>query len=295
MILKKRHISIFLTILAFFGYCPGIIQAFDWPAGAALVQRIQALKQEIYNAKMLVASAKSKKPNTAQAYLAMDLTNGAALMEKNPDKAYPIASTAKLMTAVIASENIDSRETIALTKDMLSPEGGSPAIFAGLNISAENLLQASLIQSTNDAAESLSYFVGREKFLALMNKKAKEIGMTHTFFADVHGLDKQSRSTAHDMAKLLAYIRKNNPEILETTKNNNFWLPDAQGNLLRFMNLNNFYSLPEFAGGKSGYSPAARQTFAGIFNINNKPIAIVLLRSTDFQSDTFKIINQLKN
>ncbi|UMX47417.1 MAG: serine hydrolase [Candidatus Nealsonbacteria bacterium DGGOD1a] len=281
--------------MAFFGYCPGTIQAFDWPAGAALIQRIQVLKQEIYNAKMLIVSAKSKKPNTAQAYLAMDLTNGAALMVKNPDKAYPIASTAKLMTAVIASENIDSEKTIALTKDMLSPEGSSPAIFAGLNISAKNLLQASLIQSTNDAAESLSYFIGREKFLALMNQKAKEIGMARTFFADVHGLDKQNLSTARDMAKLLTYIRKNNPKILEATKNNNFWLPDAQGKLLRFMNLNNFYGLPEFAGGKSGYSPEARQTFAGIFNINNKPIAIVLLRSTDFQSDTFKIIERLKN
>jgi D-alanyl-D-alanine carboxypeptidase len=156
-------------------------------------------------------------------------------------------------------------------------------------------LQASLIQSTNDAAESLSYFIGREKFLALMNQKAKEIGMVRTFFADVHGLDKQNLSTARDMAKLLTYIRKNNPEILEATKNNNFWLPDAQGKLLRFMNLNNFYGLPEFAGGKSGYSPEARQTFAGIFNIDNKPIAIVLLRSTDFQSDTFKIIERLKN
>lgn len=294
MSLRTRYILVLLLATPFLEFFPKTARAFDWPAGVALVQRIQVLKQEIYNAKMLALSAKSKKPITAAAYIAVDLSSGSALTKKNADKVYPIASTTKLMTAVIALKNISPDKTITLTKDMLSPEGGSPAIFSGLAISAKNLLQASLTQSTNDASESLAYFVGKEKFLALMNQKAREIGMANTFYADTHGLSKQSRSTANDMSKLLAYIYKNNPEILETTKNNNFWLPDAQGKLLKFMNLNNFYNLPEFVGGKSGYSSDAKQTFAAIFNIKGKPVAVVLLRSTDFQADAFKIVNQLK-
>ncbi|MFZ3073896.1 MAG: serine hydrolase [Minisyncoccales bacterium] len=290
-----RHIIIFTLIPAALAFAPKTALAFDWPDGAALIQRIQVLKQEIYNAKMLALSAKSKKKITAAAYLAVDLSNNSALLKKNTEQAYSIASTAKLMNAVVTLENIDTGKTITLTKQMLAPEGSSPAIFLGLNISAKNLLQASLAQSTNDASESLAIALGKEKFLSLMNRKAKELGMSKTVYYDVHGLNKKDRSTAADMVKLLAYINESHPEILAMTKNNNFWLPNQEGKLLRFMNLNNFYSFSDFIGGKSGYSPDAKQTFAAVFNIKGKPVAIVLLRSTDLQSDTFKIINQLKN
>jgi len=72
-------------------------------------------------------------------------------------------------------------------------------------------------------------------------------------------------------------------------------LPDANGYLLKFQNMNGFYYHPYFIGGKTGYSPEAHQTFAAIFNLNQKPIAIVILNSSNYQADTFKIINQIKN
>jgi D-alanyl-D-alanine carboxypeptidase len=118
--------------------------------------------------------------------------------------------------------------------------------------------------------------------------------MTGTVYADVHGLDAKSRSTAKDLAKLLAYIYKKHPEILAMTKNNDFWLPNRQGVWLKFQNMNYFYNVPEFVGGKTGYSPDARQTFAAIFNIGKKPVAIVMLHSTNLEADTFKIIGKLK-
>jgi D-alanyl-D-alanine carboxypeptidase len=276
-------------------FSPAPARAFDWPSGASLAEKIQVLRQEIYNVKTLIASAHSQKKTAAAAYLALNLSDNSVLAQKNSGIQHSIASITKLMSAVVALENIDSEKTITLTKKMLAPEGESPSLFAGLNISAQNLLSASLIQSTNDATEALAYFLGKEKFLALMNQKSKELGMPSTVFADVHGLDKKNRSTAADTAKLLAYIYKKHPGILSTTKSNNFWLPDAQGKLLKFLNLNNFYYLPEFVGGKTGYSPAAKQTFAGVFDINGKPVAIIVLRSSDYQSDTFNIINQLKN
>ena len=279
---------------SFFIYVPKAARAFDWPVGAAPAQRAQAIKQDAHNAKMLALSAKSKKPISAGAYLAVDLSNGKVLLQKKPDKVYPLASTTKLMNAVVTLENIDAKKNITLTDKMLAPEGHSPSIFEGLVISVHDLLQASLIQSVNDAAESLAWGLGKEKFLGLMNEKAKELKMAQTVYVDTNGLDAKSRSTAADMAKLLAYIQKNHPEILATTKNNNFWLPDAQGQLLKFVNLNNFYDYPGFVGGKTGYSPDAKQTFAAIFNIKKKPVAIILLHSSDYEADTFKILNQLK-
>ena len=294
MIINMRPILFCALILLFLASAPRAALAFEWPSGATVAQQIQAIKQEISNAKALVLSSKSKKPVTAASYLAVDLSTNAVLLKKNPDKIYPIASVTKLMNAVVALENSDTQNSLTLTDKMLLPEGGSPAIFKGASISVQNLLQASLTQSVNDAAESLAYGLGKEKFLGLMNQKAKEMAMTNTVYADVYGLDKKSRSTTTDMAKLLAYIYKQHPEILDMTKNNNFWLPDQKGNLVKFQNLNDFYSLSEFIGGKSGYTPDAKQTFAALFNINKKPVAIVLLHSTDFQADAFKIINQLK-
>jgi len=119
--------------------------------------------------------------------------------------------------------------------------------------------------------------------------------MANTVFFDAHGLSPANRSTATDLAKLLTYIYKNHPEILSITKDNNFWLPDPTGRLLKFQNVNNFYHLPEFIGGKTGYLPEAKQTLASLFNVNKEPVAIILLYSSNRQSDTFTIINQLKN
>lgn len=284
-----------LLILAVFAFVPRAGMAFDWPANVTAKQKSQVLLQEVKNLKTLALSAKSTKKNSAQAYMAVDLSNNKVLLKKNPDQVHSIASVTKLMNAVVVAENIDGDKKITLTKKMLLPFGSSPTIFAGLNISAKNLLQASLTQSVNDAAESLSFFLGKDKFVGLMNKKAKELGMTKTVFADTNGLNVLSRSTAADLGKLLDYVYKKHPDILKMTKNNDFWLPDAKGQSYKFQNMNDFYSYAGFIGGKTGYLPEAGHSFAALFEINKKPVAIVLLHSTNYQADTFKIINQLKN
>ncbi|MDD4201724.1 MAG: hypothetical protein PHU39_03060, partial [Candidatus Pacebacteria bacterium] len=103
-----------------------------------------------------------------------------------------------------------------------------------------------------------------------------------------------NRSTSKDLVKLLLYIHKNHPEILEIGKDDNFWLPDNTGRMLKFKNVNNFYNIPEFIGGKTGYLPEAKQTLASLFDVKEKPIAIVLLYSENRQTDTLKILNWLK-
>ncbi len=260
-----------------------------------LIQQIQILQKEIQRLKALISKFKLEKEITAESYLAVNLSDNSVVFEKNIDRLYPIASITKLMTAVVAFENIDINQTITLTEKMLEPLGYSPSLFLGLNVSAKNLLRASLIQSTNDAAESLTYFLEKGKFLALMNQKAKELNMVNTFFYDSHGLNPKNLSTTPDIAKLSTYIYENHPEILNTTKYDNFWLPNQAGRLLKFKNVNNFYQIPEFIGGKTGYLPEAKQTLASLFNLNEEPIAIILLYSKNRQTDTLKILNWFKN
>jgi len=164
-----------------------------------------------------------------------------------------------------------------------------------LSVTVKNLLKASLIQSTNDAAESLSYIVGHDKFLGLMNQKARDLGMKDTYYYDVHGLNPKNHSTATDLAKLVIYINKNHPELWTITKDNDFWLPDPTGKMLKFKNLNNFYQTPEFIGGKTGYLKEAKESFASLFELNGKTVAIVILRSVNSKADAIRIIDWVKS
>src|SRR4030042_3447135 len=268
-------------------------QALNQTERVKLLQQIEILKQEILLLQTLLSNMQLEQEIIAPSYLAVNLSDNSVILEKNPGQSYPIASITKLMNAVVALENIDGKRTITLTKEMLESFGHSPALFLGLKISAENLLKASLIQSTNDASEALAYSLGKEKFLMLMNQKTKELAMANTVFYDVHGLNPANRSTAQDLAKLLLYIYKNHPEILNITRNNNFWLPDSVGRLLKFQNVNNFYYFSGFVGGKTGYLAEAKQTLASIFNVNEKPVAIIVLYSGNRQADTFTILRKL--
>ena len=312
--MAKLSLLLFI-ILTFFLIVPKPVEALAQAEKALLLQRIEILRQEIQLLQSLLFNLRLQQEVSAASYVTVNLSDNSVtqttvkgedegkpwkgqtsstILEKNASQPYPIASLTKLISAVVAREHIEKNQTIRLTEKMLEPLGHSPSLFLGLNISAENLLKASLIQSTNDASEALAYFLGKEKFLDLMNQKAKELGMENTVFSDSHGLSLANRSTAEDLAKLVAYIHQQHPEILQITRDNNFWLPDSTGRLLKFQNVNNFYPLPEFIGGKTGYLAQAKQTLASVFRLNEKPVAIILLYSDNRQADTFTILNRLK-
>ncbi len=291
----KKFPLFLIIVLSLFLSTPRPILAQAQPDTFLLIQQIEILKREIEVFKSLISNLNLRQQPTAAAFSAVRLSDNKVLLEKNSSQAYSIASVTKLMTAVVASENITNNQTITLTEEILKPLGKSPVLFAGLNISKEGLLKAALIQSSNDAAEALTFFVGKQNFLTLMNQKTKELGMQNTSFFDPHGLDSANRSTSSDLAKLVSYIYKQHPEILAITKYNDFWLPDSTGRRFKFQNVNNFYPLGEFVGGKTGYLVEAKQTIASVFNINQEPVAIVLLYSDNRQADVFAIVNQLKN
>ena len=288
--------TFFLWLLLFFLFLP------FGAKGARLsqeqiLQRIEIVQQEMKVLQSLLSSMQTANQGariTAHSYLAVNLSDNSILMKQNANRPYPVASITKLMTAVIAFEELDLDQKITLTEEMLKPDGYSPSLYLGLTVSTEDLLKATLIQSTNDAAEALSCFLGKEKFVALMNQKAKELNMTRTVFYDAHGLNPANQSTVKDLTRLLIYIYKNHPEILNISRNNNFWLPDSTGKLLKFRNLNSFYPLSNFIGGKIGYLFEARQTFASLFNVKDNVVAVIMLRSDNYRVDAFSILNRLQ-
>lgn len=287
----KRKILLLLLLALTITVLPA--KAFAFTERDRLLRQIEIIKREISVIKNLIDNSTLRQNATAAAHIVIDLSDQTVVSEVNADLIRPIASITKLVSATVAIENIPQDKTIILTPEMLRPYGGSPVLIPGSIFTAEELIKASLIQSTNDASETLSFFMGRDSFVKLMNQKVAEIGMTDTVFYDAHGLNPANRSTARDLAKLMSYTLEHHPELLAITKSNDFWLPDPDGRSLKFHNVNNFYPLSNFIGGKTGYLPEARQTLASIFNVNNKPTAIILLGSDNRQADLFSILRKI--
>ncbi len=148
---------------------------------------------------------------SAAAAILIDADSGRVLYEKNADQPMLIASTTKIMTAVVALECADPHETVRITQSHMV-EGSSMYLKPGEEVSMETLLYGLLLCSGNDAALAVADHCGPgvERFVARMNEKARELGLTHTSFANPNGLDDEAHySTARDLAQLASYAMKN--------------------------------------------------------------------------------------
>ena len=156
---------------------------------------------------------------SAYAYVIIDANSGDLLYQENEDvKIYP-ASTVKIMTAIIALEQCSTSKKIKIKKSVLSqiPEDVYQLnLVPGDSYSLYNLLHMLLLNSAADAADSIAVGVAGSKkaFIKKMNKKAKELGMSHTSFDNTIGLDigngyKKTYTTAKDMAILTRYAMEN--------------------------------------------------------------------------------------
>ena len=143
---------------------------------------------------------------SASSAVLMDRESGRVLYEKNAGERRSIASITKLMTALVAVElHPDLSSTVTVEREWTGAEGSSMYLKPGEELSLEALLYGLLLSSGNDAALAIAgYCAGDvESFVAEMNKKAAQLGMNDTHFANPNGLDDpQHYSTAYDMALL---------------------------------------------------------------------------------------------
>ena len=153
---------------------------------------------------MLPAVAEAVEVSATAAVL-LDADTGQMLYEKNGDEQMLIASTTKIMTALVVLEQAGLDDTVTVTRDHMA-EGSSMYLKPGETVRVEELLYGLLLCSGNDAALAVTECAGGlEPFVALMNEKAAALGMTRTSFANPNGLDAEGHySTARDMAALAA-------------------------------------------------------------------------------------------
>ncbi len=260
----------------------------------ALLKELEKIKEKISYLKWRLEGVRLKKKLNSGAYIVLDINDREVLIKESENKVVPIASITKLMSSLVAKGSKDIEEEVVLTREMLSTiYNKTDALFPNLVISIKNLLSASLISSINDASQCLNYVV-REDLIPVMNKTAQALDMKQTSFVDAHGIGKDNISSANDIARFLYYIYLNHSDLLELTTNDDFWLPDRNNNLIKFKNNNLFHEVPEFVGGKTGFTDAARNTFAGVFEFDEDPYIIVLLYSYTRTNDTNLIIDWIR-
>ena len=158
------------------------------------------------------ASRKESSNISAKAATLYEPETGVFLFEKNADLRLPMASTTKIMTALIAIENTELDELVEIDPMAIGIEGSSAYLKPGDVITMEELLYALLLQSANDAAVAIACYVGKDVsgFADMMNERAKVLKLTNTHFENPHGLDDENHyTTAHDLAIISAEALKN--------------------------------------------------------------------------------------
>jgi D-alanyl-D-alanine carboxypeptidase (penicillin-binding protein 5/6) len=191
----------------------------------------------------------------ARSALVMDFETGTILYEKNAYRKRPMASTTKIMSAIIALENGDLDADVLISGKAAGMGGSVMGLTKGSTVKLRDLLHGMLICSGNDAAVAIAEHIGGsvEGFCEMMNDKAIEIGAFSTSFSNPHGLDAENHyTTAYDLAKITRYALKN-PYFNEVVKKREFYF---NGRVLK--STNEMLTLYEGADGvKTGYTGLA--------------------------------------
>ncbi len=192
---------------------------------------------------------------SAQSAILLDAATGRVLYEKDADRRSLIASTTKIMTALVVCEQCNVLDRVKIPKEAVGIEGSSMYLQEGEILTVQELLYGLMLHSGNDAAVALAIYCGGtvEGFAQLMNDKAHRLGMDSTHFSNPNGLDAPGHySTARDMAVLAAYAMEN-PVFAQTVSTKTVTVGNRS-----LRNHNKLLWLVDGADGvKTGYTKAA--------------------------------------
>ena len=241
----------------------------------------------------------------ATAAYVYDIRTGKVLFAHNEDKRLPLASLAKLMSALVAQEIGFKHNTVTITEAALDSDGDT-GLLRDEKWSLEALLNFSLISSSNDGIRAAALTLGAlsradvsseeiiSDFVGAMNQKAGEMGLKNTYFWNETGLDLPAQAgesnvkggaygSARDITALMTHILNNYPEIFSMTREPvvNFTSLDNKVHIAKNTN-DIIYDIPGLLASKTGYTANAGGSLSIIFDPElGHPIAITVLGSTE--------------
>ncbi len=233
---------------------------------------------------------------SGQSVIVMDAGLGRIMYEKDIHKKLPMASTTKIMTALLAIENIPLDKKIKINPEAQGIEGSSIYLTANERIKARDLIYGLMLRSGNDSAAAIAYEVSGsiEDFARLMNERAKEIGAKNTNFTNPHGLhDEGHYTTAYDLALITREALKN-PVFKEVAKTK-FWIADREG-YKYFSNKNAILDICEGGDGvKIGYTMKAGRCLVASATRGNMQLIAVTLNDYNWFDTAARLLDESFN
>lgn len=227
----------------------------------------------------------------APIFLLGDIEKNENIAQLSANKRWPVASLTKLMTAVVALEKIPPDTFITISGGASSAEGAAGNFIPGKVFRVEDLIKAMAVVSSNQAAFAIQEFVGKEKFVLLMNAIAEHLGMHDTYFEEATGLSVLNQSTAEDLKILTRYIWKTHNEIFSFSRTPEIKiLEKTSGSTIILKNINSFAGRNDFLGGKTGFINESGGNLISIFSRGGRPIITVVLGAHDRFSETNKLM-----
>jgi D-alanyl-D-alanine carboxypeptidase len=264
----------------------------DTGAALAAVQETQAAA-----AARAHASAYESVSIGANAAIVLDLSSGRALYEKNADTQLPLASLTKV-PLVLSVIGVLPRESIITLPREVAPAGIAERLPVGSRWSVQSLIDYTLVASSNDGAEVLAQIADaplRARYADApdgkaavwrMNDLVHGLGLAHTFFVDVSGLDVSttlagSYGSARNIARLFAYAASTSPDVFAKTADSRIVVHGLDGSATAENTNDALPSIPGFILGKTGYTDLAGGNLAVVYDEGpGHPVAIVVLGST---------------
>lgn len=225
---------------------------------------------------------------SAHSAILIETESGDVIFEKNSHERLPMASTTKIMTALVALENGDIHKNVKVSAEACGIEGSSIYLTEGEELTLKDLLYGVMLESANDAAAAVAYEISGsiEEFSVLMNKKAAELGLSDTHFTNPHGLDNDEHyTTASDLARLTAYAMQNDVfrKIVSTYK---YQIPMSSDGTRHLLNHNKLLRLSDdVVGVKTGYTKRSGRCLVSCAERDGVSVIAVTLNAPDDWND----------
>lgn len=231
---------------------------------------------------------------SSTAALVEDLDSATLLFVKDPHKRVPIASTTKIMTALVASSFFKPNDILIVPENITEILGSSMNLKAGEQLTFRSLLYGMLLNSGNDAAYTIAanFPGGVPAFVKAMNFKAGELRLLNTYFDNPAGFDSPNHfSSAADLAKIAALAMTDSQLArIVATKETSVASVD-KSNIHYLKNLNKLLGTSGVLGIKTGTTPAAKENLVALVERNNHKVLIIVLGSDDRFGETQKLID----
>ncbi len=244
---------------------------------------ISATAAIAFLAAFTVSGANAETEISASSAILMEASTGTVLYEKDPDARRLIASTTKLMTALVALENCGLEEEVTVPAVCETIEGSSMHLKAGQKLTMRELLYGLMLESGNDAAVAVAYHVAGsvEGFAKLMNERAASLGLENTHYVNPHGLNAEGHySSARDLA-LIMRACMNDPLFAQIASTKTISFGGRT-----FTNHNKLmWSYEGMIAGKTGYTMKAGRTLVTCAERNGMRLICVTLNDGNDWAD----------